>query len=555
MKHSFSSFILWTAVTLVIPGCSLFSNSNGQTNTAASVQTEANQTNATATAVDSAANSSATTNASTGVDNTGVQTSNPEQQQLEQSLKDLEDAHAQLENAAWSQAFALATASYVANPGNDAKYVAMYAASQLTPIELKRLENKATTHIEQAVLGEQLLVACASQKDSACVEEMLLKTTQSLDMLGDSERAQMIRNVYGNSSVSMPTVAVFLPLSGNDRKIGRAMLGAVIQASGVYHHQYLPFAMRFFDTKSSVQTIPQIMSEAQALGANLILGPIDIRESAAAAKALSGDTSLIAFSPNEEFLQYSTRANLFSYSLEGEMQTLAQLIVSINGANIAVVGPEDVYVNTSAQNLQSNLPSQKVSTMTFPASQTDLRDLAKKVAKISPDIVLFPTNADTAERIASFLAQENLWCRLPGTPQPNAKVDARRFVTCLSTSAWSPIAKDHKYKFIVDAIYLDYAEAASSVDAQFSANFEKLYHRAPSVHEVLPYMAVSILKSLPSETWSHPGELQTRLSSLMPNRKYQMLPALRQVTSNDSVSFVPQSTMDSTPSRTIVAPK
>lgn len=554
MKHSFSFFILLASSLLAIEGCSLFSNSNNQTNTAASVQTKPNHEGSATASVDAAANAS-TTNASTGVVNPvdNPPFTGPELQ--EQSQKDLRDAHAQLDNAAWTQAFGLATSSYVANPGNDAKYVAMYAASQLTPIELKRLESKATTHFEQAILGEQLLVACASQKDSACVEAMLPKTTQSLEMLGDLDRAQQLRTVYGSQSTGIPTVAVFLPLSGNDRKIGRAMLGAIIQASGVYHHQSLPFALRFFDTKSSVQSIPQIMSEAQSLGANLILGPIDVRESAAAAKALTGETTLISFSPNEEYLQYSPRANLFSYSLEGEMQTLAQLIVSINGANIAVVGPEDVYVNTAAQNLQTNLSVQKVSTQTFPANQTDLRDLAKKVAKQNPDVVVFPTSADAAERIASFLAQENLWCKRPGTPQPNAKVDARRFVTCLSTSAWSPIAKDHNYKFIVDAIYLDYAEAATSVDAQFSASFEKLYHRAPSVHEVLPYMAVSILKTLPSDSWKNPWELHSRLAELMPGHKYQMLPALRQVTSNDSASFAMQSTMDSTPSRTIVAPK
>ena len=93
------------------------------------------------------------------------------------------------------------------------------------------------------------------------------------------------------------------------------------------------------------------------------------------------------------------------------------------------------------------------------------------------------------------------------------------------------------------------------MDAQFSASFEKLYHRAPSVHEVLPYMAVSILKTLPSDSWKNPWELHSRLAELMPGHKYQMLPALRQVTSNDSASFAMQSTMDSTPSRTIVAPK
>ena len=153
------------------------------------------------------------------------------------------------------------------------------------------------------------------------------------------------------------------------------------------------------------------------------------------------------------------------------------------------------------------------------------------------------------------MAQEKFWCKRPGTPQPNAKTDGRRFVSCLATSAWSPIPKNHSFKFIVDAIYLDYGEVASQSQPGFSADFEKLYHRAPSVHEVLPYMAVSLLKPLPSGVWKSPADLQNQLQVLIPGHKYRMIPGFRIVTTTDSTTFIQQSTADTTPARTLVTPQ
>lgn len=535
---------------LLTQSCSLFSNSGNQTNTAANVAIQANG-NTTQTVDTTQPQSQNTTSAAStsSAENKNL----PTLEQIDQAQKDLAESLNQIDKGAWSQAFALAVASYVGDSTQEARYAAMYAASQMTPIELRRLESRATTHLEQAVLGELLLVSCASQKDNACLSEMLPKTVQSLQTMGETAHAQQLSTVYGGQSSQIPTVAVFLPLSGSDRKIGRAMLGAMIQASGVYQHRSMPFALRFFDTKSSVQTIPQIVQEAKSLGAHLILGPIDIRESAAVAKAIDSDTSLVAFSPNDEFTRFSQRAFQFSYALTSETQTLAQLLVTINAGRVAVVGPESEYTTSASQSLASNLSQSQITTLTYPAAQTDLRDMAKKVAKSNPDAVVMPMSAELSERLASFLAQENLWCKLPGTPQPNAKVDARKFITCLSTSAWSPISANHGFKFIADALYLDYADAADN--AGFGDEFEKLYHRAPSVHEAIPYMAISVLKKIPEKAWLNSTELQNRLSEAMPSGKYLLLPGIRQVTTQGSTAFVPQTQSDNTPARTIVAPK
>ena len=112
------------------------------------------------------------------------------------------------------------------------------------------------------------------------------------------------------------------------------------------------------------------------------------------------------------------------------------------------------------------------------------------MAQQSPDIVYLPTTADTAERIASFLAQENLWCKTPGSVAPNSKIDTRKFTVCIGSSAWAPIADNHRHKSLIEALYLDYTDAATSFNAEFATQFSALYHRQPAVQEVLPFAAV-----------------------------------------------------------------
>lgn len=536
-------------------GCAGFTTSNGQTQTATAENLDKTnaQTNASVLNPESTQSSDATNplDSSTNIPTVGSVSSEKTNEQ--KSLDTLNASRQLLASGSYRQAIEMAVSSYVAAPSDEAKTIMFYAASQLTPIEVMRLETKVQTHIEQATLGQIRLNQCAAQNDADCIAQLLPKTADSLQMIGDEEAAQrLINSPFIADGASLPTAAVLLPLSGADRKLGRAMLGAMLQAAGIYNHQPIPFALRFFDTKTSPDAIPPCLDEADALHAKLIIGPLDIRESMAATKKLSSDTVLIGFSPNDEFIANRPNAFQFSYALTEESQQIAKLIVSLNPSKIAAVSPEDAYSAESIRQLQASLPAtHSISTLSFPANQTDLRDIAKKVAKESPDIVFLPTSPDIAERIASFMAQENLWCKSPGTPQPKAVADQRKFITCLSTSAWAPIASDHRYKFIVNAIYLDYIEAASQIAPDFAFQFEKLYHRLPAVQEIMPFILLSMLKNMPEKAWQSAESLQKAVYDALNGQRYLLIPGLRQVTEQSSTPYLPPASADALPGRTI----
>lgn len=457
-----------------------------------------------------------------------------------QAQLDFDAASDAVQSGQYALALKLAAQSYQAVPSDETRSLAMYAAMQLSPIELANLESSITFPLEAAVAGQLRLNTCASMHDNACVAALLPGTAMALEAIGDSASAERLRTMLARASnSSQPVVAVLLPLSGTDRRVGRAMLGSILQASGIYHHSSLPFDLRFFDTQSNVQTIPGILAEVQKLGARLILGPLDIQESMAVVPNLAEiQTVMLGFSPNDEFTKQSSAAFQFSYALTLEAEQLAQTIVALNVQRMVAVSPEDAYASTLVQQLQTSLPTgMAVSHVTFPQTQTDLRDIAHKIASQSPEVVYFPTSIETAERIASFLAQENLWCKTPGTPAPQSKLDTRKFTTCIGSSAWAPVADNHRYKSLHEALYLDYTDAAAVYVADFDKQFQALYHRLPAVHEILPFVAVSMLKTLPDEVWQNPESLQQGVQTLLRGQKYLMLPSLRQITSTGSQSF------------------
>ena len=464
---------------------------------------------------------------------------NPETSQLENPEQKAEELIVQAQNAMdtanYSQAFKHAVSAYLTVPDKASYDLAFYAASVMTPIEQTRMEKKATTDVERAILGQLMLSHCTALHDMTCVQTIQPQTVHALQAIGNIEDAKRIEKLaLDTSKRQAPLVAVLLPLSGSDRKIGRGMLGSILQTAGIYHGESLPFNLRFFDTQSNVNAIPAVLEEVEKSGAKFILGPIDIQECNAVAKRLDHQ-AMIGFSPNSSFMNQQTQAFQFSYTLDKEIKTIATLVQSWQPQHIAIVGPEDTYVSAAASQFKQQFTSNTdISSFTYPATQTDLREIAQKTAKYHPDVIFLPTTADAAERMMSFMAQENIWCAKPGTPKPKSAADTRKFVTCVTTSAWAPI-QTHRYKFIQNAIYLDYTD--NSVAHGFAAQFETLYHRTPAVYEIMPYYLMKQLEKLPQTAYSSSENLQSELKRLFKGSSYAMEPSLRIVTSDKSDVF------------------
>ena len=459
--------------------------------------------------------------------------------QMQQAKSSLESAETAIKNQGFSQAIQYARESYLHLPTTDAIRVAAYAASRLSPIELTRLYGAAETHFERAVVGQMRVNFCAAQNDQACLDKVLPETIESLYLIGENDNADRLSK-YGmqNGVAQTPVAAVMLPLSGKDRKIGRAMLGSMLQAAGIYNHKRMPMHLRFFDTRSSAAAIPEILAEIDKAGIRLIVGPVDIQECNAVAHGL-GEKVMIGFSPNDSFVGDLNGVYQFSYAIAEEAQQIAQMLIGMNAQTIVSISTDDAYAATTVEQLKASLPQGvNVSAFTYPAKQTDLRDLAKKAAAAAPDTVFLPVSVDVAERIMSFMAQENIWCAKPGTPQPKAASDQRRFVTCMATSAWAPIKDDQRFKFINEAIYLDYSDAANKLDTDFASGFEGLYHRPPAVHEVLPFTAITMMRSLKASDFESKTSLTQAVGQIFGATRYLMLPGARRITSAGTAPYV-----------------
>ena len=541
------------ASSLSFSACSLFKNQSG-TQTAATVQTPGTEAHTAASQ-----GSGTTENVTSGVTGNqehtstwNVDTMNPTDAQMDQAKSSLASAETALQNQGFSQAFHYARESYLSFPTTDAIRVATYAASRLTPIEITRMYGQAETHFERAILGQMRVNFCASQNDKTCLDKTLPETIESLYLIGENDAAERLSS-FGmqNGAGQTPVAAVLLPLSGKDRTIGRAMLGAILQASGIYNHKRMPMHLRFFNTRSSAAAIPEIMADIDKAGIRLILGPIDIQECHAVAQTL-GDKVMVGFTPNDSFIGDLNNAYQFSNAIAEETQQITQMLISFNAHKIVSLSTDDVYATKTVEQLKASLPPEMNLEMhTYPAKQTDLRDLAKKAAKSSPDTVFLPVTVDTAERIMSFMAQENVWCAKPGTPAPKASTDLRRFVTCIAPSTWAPIKGDQRFKFINEAIYLDYSDAANRLDAEFSSGFENLYHRPPAVNEVLPFAALTMLRNLNASDFESSTALTQAITKILGGNKYLMLPAARRITTTGTEPFT-MASAPTTVTRTLI---
>lgn len=441
-------------------------------------------------------------------------------------------------------AFLHATQSYALEPSEAARTLATYAAFRWTPTDV--LLAPQETPLQRALTAQIRLQQCVLQQSDCNAQSQTAH--EAFEALGEEAPP-----LVGANDIRAPRVAVFLPLSGRDRKLGRAMLGALLQASGVYDHASLPFDLRFYDTQSSPEGIPALVEQARRDQVQLVLGPIDVQESVATARELQGDIPMIGFSPNGEFL-LNPAAFQFSYSLDREAQILASFIVTLNPARVMVTGPDDPYAQAVRDQLQTYLPASiGIASEFYDPKTLDLRAHAAKIVAQAPDLVFLPTSPEAAERIASFMAQENLWCKSPGTPAPKAKDDNRKFTVCLSTSLWAVISNDHRHKALVEAIYLDYDADARRGDPDFVGRFLDLYHRMPSVYEILPFLAVSQLRAIPLQSWKDAEALRQALQTALRGQSYFLSPGFKQIRTDSVVPYTPPSMRVDVPVRTLIS--
>ncbi|MGI5830782.1 MAG: ABC transporter substrate-binding protein [Bradymonadia bacterium] len=397
--------------------------------------------------------------------------------------------------------------------------------------------------LTRAALGYSLLSRCLHKPDSSCPIDALEDVKNALNAVDESTKAELLKTSNALTAKSEPIVAAVLPLSGASLRMGRAMLGAMLMAQGVFDRRSTSFHLLFLDSESSPDGTVRAMEQAKALGAAVVIGSLNTNETKAAARAAQElSLPLIAFSVDDSFV--NPYAMQFSSSIQAEAAVVAQNLSALEVKRILPLFPVSNYAQTANEALRlaaANFAIQVLNPIHFDQAQADLSTLAKQIVKSQADAIFLPVLPAIAERLLSFLNQENTWCM--GKKPSSYKGDTRKFIRCISLSSWSPLPENHNYRALQNSLYLDYAEAprANNIDSiDFSEGFATLYKRKPALYEVLAYSAVRMLNSLDENAWHSPENLQSELSKKsFINGRYHLKPSLFLVEQAKSSLFKP----------------
>lgn len=373
-------------------------------------------------------------------------------------------------------------------------------------VELTEAAWPSSRGLARAALGDRLVRARFASGDAAGAEAALLETAPALALAGELGRLAELENLLKLDGAvgGRALIGVVLPLSGDSRRVGRRMLAGILQAQGTF----FPGGGRrltvvFKDSGSDpVQAVAAVQA-LEAMGALAIIGPVESKASAAAAEAATQlGVPLISLALDEHGA-VSAGALHFGIDVELELATLADHLVEVGTLRAIAVRPETPFGRALTDRFGALLAArggELVETWTYEPGQSDLRRIAKDIARESFDVVFVPDTARGASLVARFLAEQNLWGAAPGTPAPS-RADGRRFVTYAGPSTWYDDATELDEP---ERRYLDGARFAATwarqrpgdQNALFVETFEMLYERSPGLYEALAYDVTRLLREL-----------------------------------------------------------
>ena len=261
----------------------------------------------------------------------------------------------------------------------------------------------------------------------------------------------------------------------------------------------------FRDSKGDPEEAREAFAELDALGAVVVIGPLDVEASRVVAQeAVARNLPMVSLSLDVGVVARGSHVFRFGVDVDREFRELVQLSTSRGQGRILVIRPEEDFSRELTQRFQDTLEVEGgslVDTLTFEPDATDHRKLAKKAAKLSFDAVFLPTSPGQAAAVMSFLAQQDIWPLRPGfEPGPR---DPRRFVTVYGLSTWYQdeglfVRSGGRLEGAIFAV--PYArEQSSDRNVVFVETFGKLYERLPGAYEAIAFDLMGSVRRLARE--------------------------------------------------------
>ncbi len=234
-------------------------------------------------------------------------------------------------------------------------------------------------------------------------------------LLGDSAI-----NAQQQQNLPPVKVGILLPLTGQNKRLGDAMLKAAQMALFDIGHSNLELIPR--DTKGTPEGARAATKSAIDGGAQLILGPV-FAASVRAAKPIAGSAriNMIAFSTDWTLAGGNTY--IMGFLPFDQVERITEFAGRSGIARVGVLAPETSYGRLVGESFRNAAPRNNIAitqTVNFPANSTNLapivrsftrfdeREAAGVLTKTPFDAVLMPVGSQEARAIGSLLTHYEL---------------------------------------------------------------------------------------------------------------------------------------------------
>ena len=199
-------------------------------------------------------------------------------------------------------------------------------------------------------------------------------------------------------------IAILLPLSGKNKKIGQSILNA-INISLFNNDRKSKIELIIFDNQSSKYKTKKAIKEIADNGIRIVIGPVFSSSVEAALKiAQENDISMISFSNNSDLMN---KKGLFlaGFSLEQELERVISYMINNNRNNFSIIAPNNRYGVRMAKILRKITTAKDAN---FISSQFYLKNKKdfSKVTKTILNSYIAPVNMEDFQEELNLIEDE-----------------------------------------------------------------------------------------------------------------------------------------------------
>ncbi len=348
----------------------------------------------------------------------------------------------------------------------------------------------------------------------AAIQDVFNDLSPAFLTIGAADRAaELSAAIAGVSGADRLVVGALLPLSGPNRAVGYRALAGMLVAQRAFHVAGEPTVTLIIeDSHGDLEGAYERLVAEEVLA---VVGPLATNQARQLAE-LAGhhQVPVIALAADRLNLEkHGARGDededieelpipLFRNFVDAVAEARAAAVIAferLGERRAAVVYPDMGYGRVMAQAFGDEFRrrgGEVVVEVQYDRQATDYVDVAKRVARTSPDAIFIPDTGGKVAEVTAFFAQEQIW---GVSPESTRRSDTRTFVQYLGTSLWQdPVLLHQAASYVEGAIVPAWYSPvfADSDVRQFSQGFEAIYGGEADHFVAFAYDSVNRLRTL-----------------------------------------------------------